>query len=65
MKNYIFYKGREQTYPKDQRVKMFKTLVEQIRKNEPSVKISLCKESPQIWKAVGLDMKGLLCNCVN
>jgi len=52
-------------YPKEQRVKMFKTLVEQIRENEPSIKISLCKESPQIWKNVDLDMRGLSCNCID
>jgi hypothetical protein len=52
-------------YPKEQRVKMFKTLVEQVRKNDLPVKIALCKESPQIWKAAGLDMKNLSCNCVD
>jgi spore photoproduct lyase len=57
--------GGKLRYPKNQRVKMFRTIVEAIRKNDPSVDISLCKESPQIWKAVGLDTKGLSCNCVN
>jgi len=57
--------GGKLRYPKNQRVKMFRTIVEAIRKNDPSVDISLCKESPEIWKAVDLKMKGLLCNCVN
>ena len=25
--------------------------------------IALCKETPQIWKAAGLDGRGLCCNC--
>ena len=57
--------GGKLRYPKNQRIKMFKTIVEAIRKNDPSVDISLCKESPQIWRAVGLDIKELACNCVN
>ena len=57
--------GGKLRYPRKQRVKMFRTIVEAIRKNDSSVDISLCKEYPQIWKAVGLDTKGLSCNCVN
>jgi spore photoproduct lyase len=57
--------GGKLRYPKNQRVKIFKTIAERIRKNDRAVDISLCKESPQIWKAVGLDTKGLSCNCVN
>ena len=30
---------------------------------ERKVQIALCKETPQIWKAVGLEGKGLCCNC--
>jgi len=50
-------------YPKARRIEMFKTIVEQIRKRDRNVPISLCKEPVQIWKAVGLSIKGLLCNC--
>ena len=57
--------GGKLRYPKNQRVKMFKTVVEQIKRTDPSVKISLCKESPQVWKAVGLDVNKLSCNCVD
>ena len=28
------------------------------------IDIFLCKEQPEIWKALGLGMKGLSCNCV-
>lgn len=57
--------GRKLRYPKAQRVKMFRTIVEAIRRRGPDVDIALCKEQPQIWKAVGLDTKGLSCNCVS
>jgi len=57
--------GGKLRYPKDKRVKMFKTIADEVRNNDPSVTIALCKEAPQIWRAVGLDMKGLSCNCVN
>jgi len=56
--------GAKLRYPKTQRIRMFKTIIEAIRKRGNSVDIALCKEQPQIWKAVGLDAKGLLCNCV-
>jgi len=57
--------GGKLRYPKNQRVKMFRTIVEAIRKNDPAVDISLCKESPQIWKALGLNMRELKCNCLS
>jgi len=57
--------GGKLRYPKNQRVKMFKTVIEQIKRTDPSVRISLCKESPQVWKAAGLDVNQLSCNCVD
>ena len=39
-------------------------VIEAIRKRRADIDIALCKEQPQIWKAVGLDARGLLCNCV-
>ena len=51
-------------YPKELRIRMFKNIVEAIKRNDPTVEISLCKESPHIWKAAGLKMKRLSCNCV-
>lgn len=55
--------GAKLRYPKAQRIKMFKTIIEAIRRRGPDVHIALCKEQPQIWKAVGLDTRVLLCNC--
>ena len=62
---HLVREGRKLRYPKAQRVTMFRTIIEAIRKHGPDVHIALCKEQPQIWKAVGLDAKGLLCNCVS
>ena len=56
--------GRKLRYPRNVRIKMFKTIIEAIRRCGSDVDIALCKEQPQIWKAVGLDMKGLKCNCL-
>ena len=57
--------GKKLRYPKNLRVKMFKTIIEAIKKHRSGIDISLCKEQPEIWKALGLGMKGLSCNCVN
>jgi spore photoproduct lyase len=62
---HLVREGRKLRYPKAQRVKMFRTIIEAIRKHRSNIDIALCKEQPQIWKAVGLDTKGLLCNCVS
>jgi spore photoproduct lyase len=57
--------GGKLRYPENQRVKMFRLIAEKIRRKDPAVDISLCKEPPSIWKAVGLNVKGLSCNCIN
>jgi len=56
--------GGKLRYPKNLRIKMFRTIIEAIKKHRSSIDISLCKEQPEIWKALGLGMKGLSCNCV-
>jgi len=43
---------------------MFRTIIEEIKKHKSDIDISLCKEQPEIWKALGLNMKGLFCNCL-
>ena len=43
---------------------MFKTIIEAIKKHKSDIDVALCKEQPEIWKALGLGMKGLSCNCV-
>jgi len=50
-------------YPRECRIEMFRAIVAGIRRYDKKVHIALCKETPQVWKAVGLDGKGLYCNC--
>jgi spore photoproduct lyase len=56
--------GKKLRYPKNLRIKMFRTIIEEIKKHKSDIDISLCKEQPEIWRALGLDMKGLKCNCL-
>jgi len=57
--------GKKLRYPKNLRVKMFATIIDAIKKYRSDIDIALCKEQPEIWKALGLGMKGLSCNCVS
>ena len=57
--------GKKLRYPKNLRIKMFRTIIEAIKKHKNDINIALCKEQPEIWKALGLGMKELSCNCVN
>jgi len=50
-------------YPREYRIEMFRTIAAGIRRYSKKVQIALCKETPQVWKAVGLEGKGLHCNC--
>ena len=36
---------------------MFRTIIEAIKKHRGDIDIALCKEQPEIWKALGLGMK--------
>jgi hypothetical protein len=56
--------GVKLRYPKNLRIKMFGTIIEEIKQYGNDIDISLCKEQPEIWKALGLDTKGLFCNCL-
>ncbi len=51
-------------YPREYRVEMFQAIAGGIRLCSKKVLIALCKETPQVWKAVGLEGKGLYCNCI-
>jgi len=51
-------------YPRKIRQKMFKTIIDSIRKHDPNTKIALCKENNSVWKSVGLNDPGLFCNCL-
>jgi spore photoproduct lyase len=50
-------------YPKRYRIEMFRTIIGEIRRCNKRVRIALCKESAQVWKAAGLHGRGLCCNC--
>jgi len=56
--------GGKLRYPQNLRIKMFRTIIEEIKKHKSGIDISLCKEQPEIWRALGLGMKGLSCKCV-
>jgi len=56
--------GKKLRYPKNLRVKMFEAIIEAIKKHRSDIDISLCKEQPEIWRDLGLNMKGLKCNCL-
>ena len=56
--------GKKLRYPKNLRIKMFRTIIDAIKKHKNDINIALCKEQPEIWKALSLEMKGLSCNCV-
>jgi hypothetical protein len=43
---------------------MFGTITETIKKYGSDIDIALCKEQPEIWRALDLNMKGLKCNCL-
>jgi|GEM_PF-259486 len=57
--------GKKLRYPKNLRIKMFGTIIEAIKKYRSDIDIALCKEQPEIWEALGLDTKGLKCNCLS
>lgn len=57
--------GKKLRYPKNLRIKMFGTIIEAIKKYGKDIDIALCKEQPEIWKALCLDKKGLKCNCLS
>ncbi|MBC8199393.1 MAG: hypothetical protein H8E80_05020 [Desulfobacteraceae bacterium] len=57
--------GKKLRYPKNLRIKMFRIIIDAIKKHKTDIDIALCKEQPEIWKALGLDMKGLKCNCLS
>ena len=50
-------------YPREYRIEMFRTIANGIRRCDKKVRIALCKETPQVWKAAGLEGSGLHCNC--
>jgi len=51
-------------YPRQSRLEMFAAIVKAIHRCSPNTAVALCKESTEVWKAVGLDRTGLCCNCL-
>jgi spore photoproduct lyase len=51
-------------YPRESRLEMFSALIKAIRRHSPKTDLALCKESGEVWQAVGLNGKGLCCNCL-
>lgn len=61
--NSLIVEAGKLRYPRECRIEMFRSIVDGIRRCDKNVQIALCKETPQVWKAAGLDGKGLCCNC--
>ncbi|OPY74714.1 MAG: Spore photoproduct lyase [Syntrophorhabdus sp. PtaU1.Bin153] len=56
--------GVKLRYPERKRAHAFRTIIEEIRRHDPSVPVSLCKEDAAIWREAGLELNGLRCNCL-
>lgn len=50
------------SFPVEQRIEIFKFAIEEIRKYS-KCDIALCKETAEVWEAVGLDLKECKCVC--
>lgn len=50
--------------PEHVRVKMYMFIVEKLQEGNYQGDIALCKETLEVWKAVGLEPKGTKCNCL-
>ena len=50
------------SFPVEQRIEIFKFAIEEIRKYS-ECDIALCKETADVWEAVGLDLKECKCVC--
>jgi spore photoproduct lyase len=56
--------GTKLRYPEKERVAAFRVIIDRIRHRDTEVPISLCKESPAIWKQLDMRINGLYCNCL-
>jgi len=57
--------GTKLRYPEKHRLSMFRTIIDAIRKHDRKIKIALCKEDIEIWKALEMPINGLYCNCLD
>jgi spore photoproduct lyase len=55
--------GVKLRYPEKKRVNAFRTIIDEIRRHDSTLPISLCKEDSGVWRQSGLPVNGLLCNC--
>lgn len=51
-------------YPADLRIRMYRYLIDVIRKHAPGLDIALCLEDPPVFAALGLETRVGRCNCV-
>lgn len=48
----------------DKRKEIFETLIDYLKDEHSYTNIGLCKETKEMWKALGMDYKKIRCNCV-
>ncbi|MGQ3684308.1 MAG: SPL family radical SAM protein [Candidatus Loosdrechtia sp.] len=56
--------GTKLRYPEENRISLFRTIINAIRKYDGKVKMALCKEDVKIWKDLGIPVNSLDCNCL-
>ena len=55
--------GGKEHIDKRFRIQIYTWFKLEIQRRSPQTKVALCKETPEIWKAVGLSFKPLRCSC--
>lgn len=56
--------GVKLRYPVNRRSQAFRTIIDEIRRQNSAVPVSLCKEATEVWEKGGLEINGLRCNCL-
>jgi len=51
-------------YPLEDRLEVYSAILDRIRQHDKSIKIGLCKEHADIWEALNLPGKDVICNCL-
>jgi spore photoproduct lyase len=52
-------------FPDQKRVEMYRYVSGLIKEKSEAIKIALCKEPKRIWRASGIESKGMTCNCTD
>ncbi len=55
---------RKRRYPPELRLEMYRFLIDRIRAHCPDMPVALCREIPEIWKALAGMVTSSACNCV-